>query len=477
MEADAYLWRWDGDGDFTLGFPMHYITRLVALMIAVSMPMAVTAEDDKGAQIVHTASVMDAGKLLPEARAAYTRKGNGHFELSMNIGKPTRDLGVGSAAVPGKFLICSLSDLAQSQGKSGAVMWTNPDNQKDMVAFVSRKDELNGIASEVGMKPEQLHYIPVAESARNMANAGYPCKQFTDPPRRSVSSALPKEPRSPGSVFKDCDVCPQMVSIPGGSFDMGLRPDDGRFDRSGQPVHKVTIHSFAMGKTEVTRAEFAAFASDTHYVTEDKCAVFLAGTYGGERSAHNWQNVGFVQEDSHPVTCVSWQDAQAYVAWLSRKTSKNYRLPSEAEWEYAARAGTTTPRYWDGTGQEACGFANIPDASLLGAAPAKPDARPSSADCSDGFAYTAPVGSFKPNAFGLFDMLGNVWEWVEDRYHEDYVGAPTDGSAWTTSKFDFRMFRGGSWIDAAINTNVATRARKIGGPRANIVGVRVAVAE
>jgi sulfatase modifying factor 1 len=449
---------------------MNRAAQFVTVIISLYMSMALSAEPDLGAPIVHTAAVMDAEELLPDARATYTRKDDSYFEFSMTVGRATRDLGIGTAAVHGKFALCSLYDVAQSQGKTGAVVWRNPDIPMDMVAFVSSKDEVEGIAKKLGMNSDQLSYVAVVAEARSSASAGYPCKQFSDPPRRNVTSSSVKERHSTGAMFKDCDACPWMVSIPAGTFDMGTGFEDAR------PVHKVTIQTFAMGKTEVTRGEFGAFVSDSRYQSEDKCAVLLIGGSGAERPGHNWRDVGFIQEDNHPVTCVSWQDAQAYVDWLSRKTGRNYRLPSEAEWEYAARAGTATPRYWDSTGQDACSYANVPDSTFLSVAPAKSAYLPSSATCSDGFAYTAPVGSFKSNAFGLFDMLGNVWEWVEDRYHDDYVGAPTDGSAWTTSKFDFRMFRGGSWSDA-VDTNVATRSRKIGGPRANIVGFRVAVTE
>ena len=214
------------------------------------------------------------------------------------------------------------------------------------------------------------------------------------------------------SVEKDCPACPEMVVVPGGSFRMGAG------DLSGSnPVHTVNVPSFAVGRYEVTRGQYAAFVSAT-----------------GHDTGSRWRNPGFAQTDDHPVVKVGWNDARAYVAWLSERAGKRYRLLSESEWEYAARAGTTT-RYSLGDGE----------ASLVGSANCDETV------CKDGYAHTSPVGRFSANAFGLHDMHGNVWEWVEDCGHDDYTGAPTDGSAWTTSCDEGdgpslnRVLRGGSW--------------------------------
>ncbi len=174
----------------------------------------------------------------------------------------------------------------------------------------------------------------------------------------------------------------------------------------------------------------------------------------------SWQNPAFQQSDRHPVVCVSYEDAQRYVQWLSRKTGKSYRLPTEAEWEYSARAGTTTARFWGDGRDQACNFANVPD--LTGAAALNWDksVKDQVFQCRDGYAYTAPVGSFRPNAFGLYDMLGNVWQWIEDCYHNSYGGAPDDASAWVGGECKSHVLRGGSWY---LDPWILRSARRGGG--------------
>jgi formylglycine-generating enzyme required for sulfatase activity len=165
---------------------------------------------------------------------------------------------------------------------------------------------------------------------------------------------------------------------------------------------------------------------------------------------------------------VSFEDAQKYVQWLSQKSGKIYRLPTEAEWEYAARAGTTTARFWGDGRDPACGFANVAD---LTAADALNWSQGDAFQCRDGFVHTAPVGSFRPNAFGLYDMLGNVWQWTEDCFHQNYSGAPSNGSAWVSDECKFRVHRGGSW--SSLNVRSAERDSLPAGERNNLIGFRV----
>ena len=250
-------------------------------------------------------------------------------------------------------------------------------------------------------------------------------------------------------TFKDCSDCPMMVKVPAGTFIMGstaaettreeINPKDATDER---PQHSVTItREFALGQFAVTRGEFAAFVRDSGYNPTIGCYNFSTMTIGQFNIdlKRNWQDPGFAQSDQHPVVCVSYDDAQRYVQWLSRKTGKSYRLPTEAEWEYAARAGTTTARFWGDGRDQACNFANVDD--LTGS-----ESVNSGFQCRDGYVYTAPVGSFRPNGFGLYDMLGNVYQWTEDCYQESYIGAPKDGSAVTSGKCKDRVLRGGSWI-------------------------------
>jgi formylglycine-generating enzyme required for sulfatase activity len=236
-------------------------------------------------------------------------------------------------------------------------------------------------------------------------------------------SAEDAEAMKPGRVFRDCPKCPEMTVVPAGSFMMGL-PESN--DRSR---HKVTIaRPFAVGKFEITRGEFAEFVRDNGRAAGDKCSTFESGKWE-ERAARSFDNPGFSQNDRHPAVCVSWEDATAFAAWLSGKTGKHYRLLSEAEWEYAARAGAATRHHFGSDNKGLCTHGNLAD----------------NADCADGYTYTAPVGSFAPNGFGLYDMHGNVWEWVQDCRNETYRRAPTDGVPRATGDCGLRVLRGGSW--------------------------------
>ena len=273
----------------------------------------------------------------------------------------------------------------------------------------------------------------------------------------------------PGKILRDCPNCPEMVVIPAGSFEMGSPDSEKGRDKDEGPVHQVSIASFALSKTEITRGQFAAFVKKTRYNTGDKCWTLQEGKY--DSRSGNWQNPGYPQDDKHPVTCINWEDAKAYAEWMSKKTGKKYRLPSEAEWEYAARGHTRTTRYWGESAEEACGYANVADKT------AQAQIKGTSAwlvhNCMDGFAYTAPVGHFKANAFGLKDMLGNVWEWTEDSYHDNYKDAPTEGSAWQGDGVK-RVLRGGSWNNEPQNVRAAIRNGNKSVQRFSIFGFRLA---
>lgn len=283
--------------------------------------------------------------------------------------------------------------------------------------------------------------------------------------------------RAPGEVFKDCADCPEMVVIPPGRFVMGAAAGEEErealsepFRHRSRPQHAVGIKRFSVGKFEVTRAQYRVFAAATGR-SSDGCFVWSGDGFEKD-PAKDWRNPGYVQDDRHPVVCVSWDDASAYARWLSQQTGHDYRLPSEAEWEYAARAGTTTARYWGDAGNSSCEYANGGD---LTTAARVPDAGHwILARCNDRHAYTAPVGSYRANAFGLHDMLGNVWEWTADCWNGNYEGAPADGRAWATGDCSQRAVRGGSWEDAPVGLRAAYR---VGSPtviRVYIRGFRVA---
>lgn len=256
--------------------------------------------------------------------------------------------------------------------------------------------------------------------------------------------------RAAGSEIKDCDVCPAMVVVPAGQFIMGSPPSEtGRSGDEGPP-HKVAIaRPFAVGKFEVSFDEWQA------------CIA--------ERACGQLDDSGFGR-GSRPVINVSYDQAVGYTEWLSDKTGKKYRLLSEAEWEYAARAGSDRSRYWGSAPDRACQFANVNDQTSKRVNNFSWEGF----DCDDGYAKTAPVGQFKPNAFGLYDMLGNVWEWVEDCYNASYEGAPSDGSAWSTGDCSRRVRRGGSWIIIPAVVRSAKRNRSVPSKRDDDLGFRVA---
>jgi formylglycine-generating enzyme required for sulfatase activity len=242
-----------------------------------------------------------------------------------------------------------------------------------------------------------------------------------------------------GEIFRDCPDCPEMVVIPSGQFLMGSPlAERGRFDAEG-PQHRVSVRTLAFGRRLVTVQEFSIFVRETGYDV-GSCDW---------PSNSSWRSPGFVPLD--PVVCVSWRDAQAYIAWLNGKVRASipatvgnspglYRLPSEAEWEYAARAGTSTSRWWG----EAIGVGN---ANCNGCG-SRWDNR-----------QIAPVGSFPANPFSLFDILGNVWQWTDDCWNENYDGAPTDGGAWRFGDCGKRVLRGGSWSNLPKFLRAAARNR------------------
>lgn len=258
---------------------------------------------------------------------------------------------------------------------------------------------------------------------------------------------------------RDCTDCPEMLSVPSGSFMMGSPAA-----KEG-PQRRVSFgYAFSLAKYEVTRGEFEAFTRTTGYLPPRDGQV-------PDRPTDHWRRPGFDQTDGHPVVNVTWQDAAAYVAWLRKITGKDYRLPSEAEWEYAARAGTTTARYW-GDG-EACGHANVGDLSFAKTLTGiKGD--PGLFSCTDGHVFTAPVGSFPANAWGFHDMLGNAQEWVLDCWTEGNAGAPANGDARQDGDCYRRVLRGGSWSSGPDGINVAGRVKELVGYTQFFIGFRVA---
>ena len=244
---------------------------------------------------------------------------------------------------------------------------------------------------------------------------------------------------TPVVVFDD-PLAPRMLVIPAGEFTMGSpATEPGRMPNEG-PRRRVRIgYPLAVSMFPIVVGEYTAFVAESGHKSAASCATLESGQFRSVEG-RDWRNPGFPQTMISPVTCIDFNDATAYAAWLSKKTGRNYRLLSEAESEYANRAGTTTAHWWGDDHNAACEFANGLDQAAQAAIPSS-----TASTCRDGFAFTSPAGKFKPNAFGLFDTAGNVSSWTADCWSEDYARAPTDGSANAAGDCGTRMLRGGSW--------------------------------
>ncbi len=356
-----------------------------------------------------------------------------------------------SVDVKSEWPPCTNWDWNTSQLYPGGVIWAGGLLTFQEVSEVPPGEEVGETMfllvfhdEEPGFGRWSIDY-DFGEAAPVPADRGAPGARAAPPSRPAPAAARTEPPaaaerpsRQPGEAFRDTlrsgGTGPEMVVIPAGSFRMGCVSGVDCFGAE-KPVHQVTIpQPLAVGKYEVTFAEWDAC------VSAGGCGHRLEDVWGRGR---------------HPVMRVSWDEAQAYVRWLSSETGASYRLLSESEWEYAARAGSSTAYSWGnqiGSGRASC------------------DGCGSQWDDSQ----TAPVGSFSPNAFGLHDMHGNVWEWVQDCWNESYNGAPSNGSAWQAGDCSRRVLRGGSWSYYSGALRSALRVRDTSGNRLIHYGFRVA---
>lgn len=250
-----------------------------------------------------------------------------------------------------------------------------------------------------------------------------------------------------GERFKDCAECPELVVVPAGQFLMGSPSDEPEREAREDQIRVTIAKPFAIGAFAVTRGEFAAFVAATGYEVDEGC-YFWTDTTWENRADRSWRAPGFEQDDRHPVICVDLKSARAYAAWLSKKTGKTYRLPSEAEREYATRAGTTTAYSW--------GSSISPQTANY-----------------NGTHRTMRVDSFQPNAWGLYNVHGNVWDWIEDCWNENNAGNPGDGSARTTGDCTWRVARGGAWNYGPTYLRSAYRYWNEPDNRSGVQGMRV----
>lgn len=277
--------------------------------------------------------------------------------------------------------------------------------------------------------------------------------------RRAVGLAPPS--------FRDQVLSMEFVAVQGGCFQMGDNFGDGEKDE--KPVHEVCVDDFSIGKFDVTRGDFAKFVDDTGYRTEaekgDGCNVFNGMEWKKDPRA-NWRNSGLVQDDRHPVVCVSWNDAQAFAEWLTRKDGRLMRLPTEGEWEYAARSGGQQEKFAGFTEESVLpSYANFCDSNC--------QASWRTAGQDDGYRRTSPVGKYQPNGLGLYDMTGNVWQWTGDWYGENYYGESPRSNPQGPSTGSQRVLRGGSWNFGPVFVRAADRHRLAPGYRDDGLGFRL----
>jgi formylglycine-generating enzyme required for sulfatase activity len=300
-------------------------------------------------------------------------------------------------------------------------------------------------------------------------------QQVSLSPDTARALSLPEEcGLKPKDSFKECQNCPEMVVVPAGEFLMGSSKDeiDNELAAANEaPQHKVTVkQTIAIGRFEITRDQYAAFVNATGYRGSGRCVTFEQNI-PRERDNRSFLAPGYAQDGNHPAVCVSWTDARAYADWLSKATGKNYRLLSEAEYEYAARAGGRARYGFTDDAADLCRFANGADQSAKTAG--LPPNAPYMA-CGDGFPFTAPIGSFAANAFGLHDLIGNVWEWTADCFADDYRSAGSDSAAHLEPDCNARTVRGGDWFSTPSSLRPAVRAKADQEAHNDDIGFRVA---
>lgn len=278
-------------------------------------------------------------------------------------------------------------------------------------------------------------------------------------------SRLPAAPAARSEASLELAAAPEMTRIESGCFSMGsVVGEPGRHEN--ETPHAVCVDDFSIARFEVTRGQYAAFVGHSGHVELADCHVYRNAGWTPS-AGRSWRDPGFEQTDEHPVACVSRDDAMAYARWLSQRQGRSYRLPTEAEWEYAARTGQRSARPWGDDPDQACRWANVGDRELHRHYPDWPWTIHS---CDDGHVHTAPVGSFRANRYGLHDLMGNIWEWTCSAYDAQYGGAELR----CASDAGGAIARGGSWSNSPRWVRSAGRFASRSDMRFDLVGFRLA---
>ena len=407
-----------GDAIVVLGFPLSGILASTAnLSVGIVSALAGLGDDARYVQISAPVQPGNSGGPLLDTSGHVV----GIVTAKLNAMRVARFTG----DIPQNVNFAIKAEVAQALLDSKNIAYETALSQKQLSSA-----DVGDIARSFTVYIECQQVPP--QSVLTSATAPNP---LSDAPQPEPQIAIVPAPNSttdetwhPGRSFRDCVDCPEMVVLPAGHFMMGSDVEERGSARNERPKHPVWVKApLAVGKYHVTRGEYARFVQATGYAGEGKDCV------GNFTTTKSWHDPSFPQSDRDPVVCVDWFDAKAYTAWLSRKTGKHYRLLTEAEWEYAARAGTTTARWWgDEIGR---GHANC-------------------FDCGGqwgGEGRTSPVGSFAPNPFGLHDMLGNAYQWLEDCFAVGAYNTPSNDAsvAQKTDECDQRSVRGGGWANSA----------------------------
>lgn len=358
--------------------------------------------------------------------------------------------------------------------RHAAIIRRNPDFHGDVARLIAalRASVNSGILdlSKIGGKSNDAAAAPRERGiSRAPLIAGIVAAAVLVAAGFGVTRLWPPEVPRVGQTFRDCADCPEMVVIPAGSFTMGSPASEASRDNDEGPQRVTFARDFAVGRFEVTRGQYAAFVRATGRADGGDCFTVNASGSSEQTASATWRNPGFTQGEDHPVVCVSWEDARAYVAWLNTQTRGGYRLLSEAEWEYAARADTPTPFVWGSDANGGCAFANGADATARARYSTW-----STSTCSDGALNTSAAGSYRANAFGLSDMIGNVWEGTQDCYAGSLDAVPSNGSANETGSCSDRVNRGGSWLSIPRYLRSAFRNGDSPSDRFDYMGFRVA---
>jgi formylglycine-generating enzyme required for sulfatase activity len=430
------------------------------------------AVQDKAAQDARVAA--DNARAAEQARVAQAREA-AEKQKALELAKAAEIKAAEVKAAEAKAAETKATELkAAEAARVKAAAQAKAEEAARLVAL-AKASEGERIAALVPPVGNAGHEAKSAESPSSVGCGGVSMRSLNPAPRAAKALSASEEcGLKPKEAFKECENCPEMVTIPAGQVLMGSEQgdiDSGVAAANEGPQHMAVIkQAIAVGRFEITRDQYAAFVRETGYNGGDHCVTFESNQ-PKDRANRSFLNPGYAQGGNHPAVCVSWVNARAYVDWLSRTTGKAYRLLSEAEFEYVARAGSAARYGASNDPAELCNFANGADQS------AKSAGLPPNApymNCKDGYPFTAPVGSFAVNGFGVYDMIGNVWEWTGDCFYGDYATARLETASRSAEVCDARSVRGGDWFSTEFSLRPAVRARADVDAHNDDIGFRVA---